>query len=225
MIQRVGAAFVIGALITLSLFWLMQFMILHSAIGLEPTDDLKMVEFVRLKRDPTLKTRKRKPPEKPPLKKRPPPPKVSTPSRKVVRSPTPRVSVPNLDFPALNPRLNGPLVSGLQAEAEVVSTPAPVSDPAPAGEVSTNLVPVFRVKPKYPRRAARRRIEGWVKVEFTITAAGTVKDAEVVESRPGSIFNREALKAIARWKFKPKMVSGKPVEQRAVQVLEFRMGR
>ena len=74
-------------------------------------------------------------------------------------------------------------------------------------------------------RAAKRRIEGWVKVEFTITKEGKVKDPVVVASQPSSIFNRAALKAIKRWKFKPQIIAGEAYEQRAVQTLEFKLSR
>jgi protein TonB len=64
-------------------------------------------------------------------------------------------------------------------------------------------------------------IEGWVKVEFTITEAGTVKDAHVIESDPPRVFNREAIRAILKWKFKPRVVEGVAVERQATQVIDF----
>jgi protein TonB len=65
--------------------------------------------------------------------------------------------------------------------------------------------------------------EGWVKVAFTITARGTVTDAVVVESKPRRLFNRSALTAIRKWRFKPQVVDGKPVPVRATQVIEFKL--
>jgi protein TonB len=47
----------------------------------------------------------------------------------------------------------------------------------------------------YPREAAISGIEGWVKVEFTITAIGTVKDPRVIDAEPARVFNREAIRA------------------------------
>ena len=52
-------------------------------------------------------------------------------------------------------------------------------------------VPVVRVNPQYPPRAAERGIEGWVELRFGISAAGGVQDAEVLRSHPGNtITNR-----------------------------------
>ena len=87
-----------------------------------------------------------------------------------------------------------------------------------AGGAGTNVVPLVRVNPEYPLQARARGIEGYVEVEFTITTAGTVKDARIVDARPGEIFNRVALGAIRKWKYKPSTAGGIPVERQRVRV-------
>lgn len=89
--------------------------------------------------------------------------------------------------------------------------------------VVSGVVPLVRVPPKYPARAANRNIEGWVKVEFTIQTDGSVDDAVVVGSEPENIFDDAALTAIGKWKFKEKIVNGVAVPQRAVQRLQFKL--
>ena len=89
--------------------------------------------------------------------------------------------------------------------------------------VVSGVVPLVRVPPKYPARAASRHIEGWVKVEFTIQTDGSVDDAVVVDSEPKNIFDDSALTAINKWKFKEKIVNGVAVPQRAVQRLQFKL--
>jgi protein TonB len=89
--------------------------------------------------------------------------------------------------------------------------------------IVSGVVPLVRVPPKYPARAASRHIEGWVKVEFTIQTDGSVDDAVVVGSEPENIFNDAALTAIGKWKFKEKIVNGVAVPQRAVQRLQFKL--
>ncbi|MDD5265828.1 MAG: energy transducer TonB [Methylococcales bacterium] len=89
--------------------------------------------------------------------------------------------------------------------------------------IVSGVVPLLRVPPKYPARAASRHIEGWVKVEFTIQTDGSVDNAVVVGSEPEDIFNDAALTAISQWKFKEKMVNGVAVPQRAVQRLQFKL--
>jgi len=85
------------------------------------------------------------------------------------------------------------------------------------------VIPLLRIEPSYPRKAARAREEGWVKIEFTITEHGTVVDPVVVEARPRRTFNRSALAAIRKWQFKPKLNDGQPVSRRASQVIEFKL--
>ena len=120
------------------------------------------------------------------------------------------MDMPNLDIPIQSSSFGGSVLTGLQVGM---------------GKISTNVIPLVRIPPTYPMRAANRRIEGWVKVEFTISKEGTVKDAVVVASQPNSIFNRAALKAIKRWKFKPHIIAGEAYEQRAVQTLKFNLSR
>jgi protein TonB len=108
-----------------------------------------------------------------------------------------------------------------------VSTPQPVNrQPAVVNtepKISTGVMPLERIPPKYPERAANRHIEGWVKIEFTITTSGTVEDAVVIEAEPAEVFDEAALKAIKQWMFKEKTVNGVAVEQRAVQTLQFKL--
>jgi protein TonB len=58
-----------------------------------------------------------------------------------------------------------------------------------------------------------------VKVQFTITTTGTVKDPMVVDADPKNIFDDAALKSIARWKYNPKVEDGAAVERVGVQTI------
>lgn len=93
------------------------------------------------------------------------------------------------------------------------------------GDYEDEAVPVYKMAPKYPRKAAKSRIEGWVKVEFTITAKGAVTDAVVVDSRPRRTFDRSAVQSVRKWRFKPKIVDGRPVQRKASQVIEFKLAK
>ena len=65
--------------------------------------------------------------------------------------------------------------------------------------------------------------EGWVKIEFTITETGTVKSPRVIDAEPPRVFNREAIRAILKWKFKPRVVDGVAVERLATQTIDFNL--
>jgi protein TonB len=199
-----------GIIISLALFWLMQTMISNNQQGFEKTENLYMTEFVRLKRETKLQTKDRKIPDEPPPEKRPPPPKMQMQQVQVTQNNLPQMDMPNLDIPLQTDKFSGSLISGVQLGV---------------GKISTNVFPLVRIPPRYPMRAANRGIEGWVKIEFTITEEGTVKDAIVVDAQPGKIFDRAALKAIKRWKFKAKVIDGEAFEQRALQVLQFKLSK
>lgn len=209
---RIAFSLFSGIAIALALFWAMQYMISNNQQSLIKTSDTRMVEFVRFKRDSKIQSKDRLVPEKPKPKERPAQPKIQTHTAQVSKTALPDMNMPNLDIPLQTSSFGGSVLTGLQVG---VGT----------GKISTNVIPLVKIPPTYPMRAARRRIQGWVKVEFTITTEGTVKDAIVVASQPSSIFNSAALKAIKRWKFKPHIIAGEAYEQRAVQTLEFKLSR
>ena len=81
------------------------------------------------------------------------------------------------------------------------------------------MVPLVRVNPDYPPARDPAGTEGWVQVRFSVTAIGTVRDAVVVASEPGTIFDEAALKAIARWRYNPRVENGEAVERVGLQTI------
>ena len=82
-----------------------------------------------------------------------------------------------------------------------------------------DAIPLVRVQPDYPPRALRDGAEGWVQVQFSITPTGAVKDPFVVGAQPKNLFEDAALKAIARWRYQPKVEDGVAVERVGVQTV------
>ena len=85
--------------------------------------------------------------------------------------------------------------------------------------IDGDVLPMVRPQPDYPPRAAAQNIEGWVQVQFAVTAIGTVRDAVIVASEPGTVFDEAALKAIARWRYNPRVVDGAAVERVGLQTI------
>ena len=84
-------------------------------------------------------------------------------------------------------------------------------------------LPIFRAPPVYPRRAQERGLCGHVDLMYTVTSAGGTKDA-VVTASTSSIFERAALKAASKYKYKPRQVGGKPVDVPGVEIrITFQM--
>ena len=74
-----------------------------------------------------------------------------------------------------------------------------------------DFLPIFKVHAIYPIRAAHRNLEGYVILEFTVTRTGSVKDVVVLEST-SHIFEESAVAAAYKYKYKPRVVDGEPVE-------------
>jgi protein TonB len=96
--------------------------------------------------------------------------------------------------------------------------------PRRPGNGVTNPVPTFEALPVYTGEAMRARIEGEVWVECTVTRFGTCIDGHVVrslDSRYG--LDREAVAAARKWRFKPGLFQGKPVDVIVLIGIEFRL--
>lgn len=92
------------------------------------------------------------------------------------------------------------------------------------GASDGEMLPLVNVQPTYPTRAAQRGIEGWAQVRFVVTAAGGVRDVEVVDAEPPGIFNSAAVRAAERFRFQPRVVNGEPVDVPGVQyVFRFQL--
>ncbi|MGR9114410.1 MAG: energy transducer TonB [Gammaproteobacteria bacterium] len=222
--KRLLTSLITGLAVTLGLFWLMQAMVMNNQRGFKKTENLRMVEFVRLKRETQPKIQERRTVKKPPPEKRPPPPKMQMQQTQIQPVAQPNLNIPNLDIPLPTSRFKSSAVAGIAVAAGNAGPSVP-GLPQGTGTISTDIIPLVRIPPRYPMRAANRRIEGQVTIEFTITKTGTVTDAIVIDAQPSSIFNRSALDAIRKWKFKPKVVEGKAIEQRARQTLQFKLSK
>ena len=194
--------FALAAGVTFGLFWLMQ-----SLIGVEgeldKSERTKVVDFVRVKRTEEVKKKEREPPTKEEIDDTPPPPDF-------VMDQT-----SNLDGGGI----------GISAGVDT-SIGLDTGGGFSMASADGDAVPMVRVPPQYPERALQRGIEGRVLIEFTISRSGSVKDAVVIAAEPSNIFNRAALKAVKQWKYNPKIVNGKPVEQPGQKIaIPFRLSK
>ena len=78
-------------------------------------------------------------------------------------------------------------------------------------------MPIVTVAPTYPRRMAARGIEGWVLLGFSVDQLGRVQNPQVIDAQPANGFNRAAIDAVSRYKYKPKVFDGKALWVHGVQ--------
>lgn len=74
------------------------------------------------------------------------------------------------------------------------------------------FLPIVKVAPQYPRRALSRGIEGYCTVEYTVTKSGSVRDPVVVDAQPEGIFDRASIQASLKFRYKPRVIDGEPVD-------------
>jgi len=204
---RFFMALIGGAVVAIMLFVLMQRMIMTDEDGAPELDDGERIDFIRVERDEQVRERDRQPPEEPEEPEEPPPP----PDMDIQQDDPPQQQM-DFDMPQLDVPMGmdgGPFVGGRQDQA--------------AGSGDGDVTPIVRVEPQWPREAQVQGISGWVQIEFTIREDGSVANPRVIDSEPRRMFDRNALRAIQRWRFRPRVVDGRPVERTATQVIEFNL--
>lgn len=207
MTSRIIVSFVVGVGVALGLFFLMHGMINGEHSAPNKSDNLNLVDFITLEKDQTTKFKNREVPKKPPPPKEPPPP----PDLQVQKQVSPNTPQVKMNIPSLNV----PFGAG---------TGPFLGQRGGGGSQTSDLIPLYRIQPQIPREALMSGTSGWVKVRFTVMEDGSVEDPEVVDSS-ARMFIRPALRAIVRWKFKPKIVDGKPVRHQAVQTINFNVDK
>ncbi|MEW9625017.1 energy transducer TonB [Rhodanobacter geophilus] len=102
---------------------------------------------------------------------------------------------------------------------------APAAQVAAASAQTVDAVLLKAVNPNYPTAALRSGQSGWVVVGFTITPEGRTSDVHVVDAQPRHVFDRAAMEAVGRYRFKPAMRDGVAVASTKQQKIEFSTGR
>jgi len=187
MIGRYAFSIVVGSVITLSLIFIMHLLIEHAEDAISKEGTKHVLDFVRVKRNESLNTEDFTP-EKPP---KPPevPPEVPPQDTDVVDPNAPTIAIP----------------------APEVSASVDIGGPGGMNIAEGDYLPIVRVAPVYPARALSRGVEGYVDMSFTVTTTGTVRDPLVTFST-SSLFERAATRAVLKFKYKPRVVDGVPVD-------------
>jgi protein TonB len=191
MFARIALAVPFGAGVTAALFFAMNLMI-DSGHRTTETAAARIVDFVHIQRNDVIETREERP-ERPEAAERAP--DMPQPVAAQVFAGEIRVAMagPKLGFGEAS---LGSLGFGAGSDGE--------------------YIPIVKVAPSYPMRAAQRRLEGHVIVEFVVTTSGAVRDVVVVEST-SELFEQAAIEAALKFKYKPRIVDGQPIEVAGVQ--------
>lgn len=191
---RVAIAFVASFFVTAALLFLMQTLIETGREAIGNDVSVNFAEFVRVKREEQIERREEKP-------------------KKIMPEAKPEIVRQTID-----PEFDD---AGISIGTDALTNFAVGSFALGAklgdyGMSDAEYMPIVRVVPMYPRQAAIRGIEGYVIVSFTVTTTGTVKDVVIVEST-NAVFNRPAVQAVLKFKYKPRIIDSVPVEVHDVQ--------
>jgi len=189
-LTRIILAAVISVFTTFAILWVMQILIATGKGAITSKYEGRFVDFVRIKKDESLDTKNAKP-KKPPEPEEPPP---DTPQE-----------LDDIDTTA--------------DTVNIGAVDANVGVGAGIGgfnEGEGEYLPIVKVAPIYPNRALSRGIEGWCIVEYTVTRNGTTAGGKVVECT-SSLFASASLKASSKFKYKPRVINGTPIDVPGVQ--------
>ena len=187
MLGRYIFSIVMGVAVTLGLLFIMQLLIVTGKAALTEPRERYLLEFVRVRRNENVNTEDYQP-EKPPK-----PPEVPP-------------EVPPQDMDNVDP--NAPSIN---VAAPEVAQNVDIGGPGGMNIAEGDYLPIVRVAPVYPARALSRGLEGYVDLEFVVTETGGVRDP-VVTFSTSSLFERAAIRAVLKFKYKPRVVDGVPVE-------------
>lgn len=178
----------IGA--ALALAWCMYTLVFTAEMQLaDGARTPHMLDFVRLQRD-EVTVRKRQKPKRPPVNEMP---------------------------EVLNPTDSRPDI-GMTLGVDLGLSPTVVTElQTDLGFGDGDYMPIVRIAPVYPQRASANGWTGTCVVSFTVTTAGTVKDVQIVEDKcVQTVFQRVSVEAAERFRYKPRIVDGQPVEVHGV---------
>ena len=189
-ITRIAAAGFLSIFTTFGILWVMQILIATGEGAITSKYEGRFVDFVRIKKDESLDTKNAKP-KKPPAPEEPPP-------------------EPELQMDDIDTSKDTVSIGSVDANMDVAAGIGGFN----AGE--GEYLPIVKVAPIYPNRALSRGIEGYCIIEFVVTRNGTTANGKVIECT-SSLFAKASLKASSKFKYKPRVINGTPIDVPGVQ--------
>lgn len=204
---RLFLALPIAGALGLALFSFMAWMVDNGHQRPPESGETLSFNMVMVEQEQDVQRRQRTVPEQPEMPE--PPPEAQTSQSQAEVTPLNSMSsLPSLDL--------NTSVDGLAINAPTFS------------DFGSNqqAMPLYRVEPRYPAKALKRGAEGHVIMSFTIDETGRPVDIQVTDANPRRMFEREAMRALKKWKYQPKVVDGKAIAQVGQTVkLEFKLAK
>ena len=195
LLLRLPLSVLLAAIVTMVLFHGMQYLVSTADSSLGSAEKIQFLDFVRLKREEVIERKKQKPARPPEAKPAPPPP-------------------PSMKLDQASPDVHKVEVAVPEVAVDMKLGSAGFNLDLGEGD----YLPLVKVAPAYPRRAAARGIEGYCIVEYTVTVIGTTRDVKLVpDACSHRLFEQPSLDAAARFKYKPRVIDGQSIEVHGVR--------
>ena len=200
MIARLFISVFLAAIVTFSLFWGMQALIYMDKMVKPEKEKRQKVQLGEIRKATEAEQKVRKPPKP---KEQEAPPEVAPPE------------MDNADNNAIS----------LAPVTATVDTGIKMGKGSGFSMSDGDFLPMVRMPPVYPRRAADRSLEGYVILDFTVNKLGRTENIVVIETTH-KIFEKAAIKATSKYRYKPKVVDGDPQDVHHVRTLvRFNMAK
>lgn len=216
---RVLMAFPLAILLAGGLFTFMAWMVDNGSRQEPESTPPLSFNMVMVEQESEVQRRQRVVPPKPEAPK-PPPQVMPSQSKPTLVSTLPVASISALGLDTS--------ISGIAISAPKFGKIEGAANLGAGINVGSNqqAMPLYRVEPRYPARALKQGAEGYVVLQFTIDTQGRPSDISVVEAKPRRLFERDAMRALRKWKYQAKVIDGQAVEQPGQTVkLEFKINQ
>lgn len=216
---RYALALAASLAIALALFRLMSALVVATEPAPRPPDDIVALARVHIVAEPP-------PPPPPPVTERRAPTPLAPSARPMTPAPAlTSVAAAPLALPEVNLELAvaGRPQSGAGSVAVAGGDALAAFAAGARGFEGAELVPVASARPRYPRSAAARGIEGWVELIFVVDGNGRVDNVRVLDASPRGVFEDAAVNAMRNWVYAPYYVDGRAVAREGTQLMRFRL--
>lgn len=195
---RIPAVLLIAFLINAFIFGVIQYMVGNPRIRLTDAQEFDIANFIRMQ-EQSREVRSRRDPKAPEK----PQQEQQQQLRQLARASGGNISDLAVDIPDLE------IDIGLDIGGDI--------------QIARELIPLVRIPPEFPQRAAARGVEGYVILRFTVTETGSVADPEVLRANPPGFFELAAKRAVMRWKYQPQIRNGKPTRVLTLTRITFQL--
>lgn len=192
LIVRLFAGVVLASAVTFGLLAMMNNLVSGKHLELDKNENRKLVDIIMPEREINAQ-RKEVKPDKPEDPEEPPP----------------ELAQPDMQDNDVNLEQTGISVK--------VGNDFDINLGSGFGAADGEYLPIAKIAPTYPRRALSRNKEGYCTVQYTVSKSGAVKDVKAVDCSPPNYFEKASIAAAKKFKYKPRIIDGEPVEVAGVQ--------